>query len=704
MKLVIVESPTKARTISRFLGNNFIVESSNGHIRDLPKGNLGIDIDETDDFEIKYVIPRKKSKHVTKLKKIFEKADDVYLATDEDREGEAIAWHIYEILKTHSQKKKIKDKTFFRIAFHEITKSAIKQAIKNPTEINMAMVNAQQTRRILDRLVGYKLSPFLWKKITKGLSAGRVQSPTVRLIVERETEIAKFIPTEYWSIEALLQGTTNDKTEFLANLIKKDDVRIAKLDIKTTKQADEIKQDLIKAEYKVLDIKDKDKNKYTTPPFKTSTLQQRANQELGFSVKKTMFVAQKLYEGIPLEGKQAAGLITYLRTDSLNLSEDFLKQTKEYILNKYGSEYSKLTRYKTNKKTAQEAHEAIRPTDCTNTPDKIKQYLDNNQYKLYDLIWRKAVASQMTEARINTATIKIQALKKQTKYELKTSGSSIKFAGWLKLYPDKMKQIILPNIKIDETLKLLKINNKQHFTEPLPRYTEASLIKTLEKYGIGRPSTYSPIISTIQLRNYVTREDKRFRPTEIGELVNNFLIKHFPDIVNYEFTAKMEEDLDKIANNEINYMKMIKDFYKPFKKNLDKKEEEVAKKSFDEKTDKKCPKCGELLIIKMGRFGKFIACAGFPKCKFTENLKGKDNKSKENNGTGIKCPKCQKNEIVKKKTRKGRFFFGCPSWPKCDFALWNEPIDKKCEKCGSLLTKNGKKIKCSNKECDFILS
>jgi len=678
MDLIIVESPMKAKTITRFLSDDFLVESCNGHIRDLPRGKLGVDPEKN--FETQYVIPTTKRKIVNKLKKLGEKADKIYLASDEDREGEAIAWHLDHILESKNTK---------RISFHEITQEAIKQALKTPRQIDINLVNSQQSRRILDRLVGYKLSPLLWKKLVKGLSAGRVQSPAVRLIVEREREIEKFKPQEYWSIEAELK---DKKETFWAKLVKKGGKTLDKLEIKTEKQVQEIIKDLEKAEYKIIDIRKKEINKSPRPPFITSTLQQQASRNLSFSVKQTMVIAQQLYEGVSLNKKGAAGLITYMRTDSLNLSEKFLKESQSFIKKVYGDKYLEKRVYKTKSKTAQEAHEAIRPTDCQNTPEKMAKYLNKNQLKLYDLIWRRAMASQMSKQILDSTAVDIEA----KQYLFRANGLNIKFDGWLKIYPEKQKENYLPDLKINQILELKQLKPDQHFTEPPPRYSEASLVKILEEYGIGRPSTYAPIITTIQTRNYVLKEQKRFKPTEIGILVNDLLVKHFFDIVDYKFTAQLENNLDEIAQGKEDYLKMLNNFYQPFIKNLQMKEEEIEKKFTDEQTDEKCPKCNEPLVIKMGRFGKFLACTGFPKCRHTKSLT--DSSGNNHEKIDIPCPKCD-GEIVKKRTRKGKFFYGCSNWPKCDFAVWDEPTDEKCPKCKSIMVKKGDQIKCSNKEC-----
>ncbi len=683
MKLIIVESPTKSKTLAKFLGKDYETISSYGHIRDLPKSELGVDVEH--DFKPKYVIPIKARPKVKLLKEAAKKAELIILATDPDREGEAIAWHIFQILDS------TKTENYQRVAFHEITKSAIEEALKNPRQIDMKLVNAQQARRILDRLVGYKLSPFLWKKVVKGLSAGRVQSVTVRLIIDKEREIKDFKPEEYWSIEAKLQKQ-NKKDEFVARLIKKDEKAIPKLGIKTQKEADEILKDLNGATYKIISVISKEVQRYPSPPFTTSTLQQEAARKLGFSAKQTMRIAQQLYEGIKIGQEGLIGLITYHRTDSLNLSSQALKTAQEFIKNTFGQNYALASPrvYRTKTKGAQEAHEAIRPTQAIHQPEDMKQYLNTYQYKLYNLIWCRFIACQMSAALLEATTIDIQA----KNYILRATGSVIKFDGFLKIYPTKFKENILPSLTKNELLKLIKLFSEQHFTQPPARYNEASLIKILEEYGIGRPSTYAPIISTIQERGYIEKnEQRKFIPTEIGFLVNDILVKNFPKIVDIEFTAQMENDLDKIAAGKEEWVTIVSNFYQPFHDNLLEKYETVEKKKLEEPTDKKCPKCGKPIIIKLGRFGKFYACSGFPECKYTEPIII---------STGVKCPKCNQGKIIEKKTKKGKIFYSCSRYPKCDFALWDKPTGEKCPQCGSLLvqTKNNK-IKCSNKECNF---
>ncbi|KPJ55383.1 DNA topoisomerase I [Parcubacteria bacterium DG_72] len=680
MNLVIVESPTKGRTIEKFLGKGCKVLSCFGHVRDLPESSFGVNVEKN--FEPKYIIPEKSKKVIADLKKASKKAKEVVLATDEDREGESIAWHLSEVLKLKSPK---------RIVFHEITKTAIEQALKNPRKIDKKLVDSQQARRVLDRIVGYKLSPFLWKKIARGLSAGRVQSVAVRLVVEREREIEKFKPQEYWTIEALLQKeqkTRNKKQEFTAQLFKKDNKPIQRLDIRSKKEADKILQDLEEAEYIVENIEKKEIKKNPLPPFTTSTLQQEAWKRFRLPAKITMRIAQDLYE---------KGYITYHRTDSVNLSQMSLAAAKTFIEKELGKKYwaGFFRKYKSKGKT-QEAHEAIRPAYAERKPEDIN--IEKTHQKLYDLIWTRFIASQMKQAFFDSTVIDIKA----NKYTFRTTGQIMKFDGFLKIYPLKYEETELPEMEKDEILKLKELLPSQHFTQPPGRYTEASLIKELEKNDIGRPSTYAPIISTIQSRNYIEKnEEKRFKPTEIGTVVNDILVEHFPKIVDINFTAKLETELDEIADGKDNYVKTCKDFYTPFEKNLKQKYEEVNKKDITEKeTEKKCKKCGSDLIIRIGKYGRFYACSAFPKCRHTESL--------EENSLNIKCPKCKQGNIVEKRTKKRKIFYGCDRFPKCDFALWDKPLQgpqgkpEQCPKCDSLLVEKGKQIKCSNKDCDFV--
>jgi DNA topoisomerase-1 len=642
MNLLIVESPKKSRTLSQFLNKDFKIAATVGHIRDLPRRKLGVDI--KNEFKPTYKAIPNKQKVIKELKKQSKKAKQVVLAMDPDREGEAIAWHTAKALNL--------GKNYQRIAFHEITKSAVEKALKNPRKIDMNLVNAQQARRILDRIVGYKLSPLLWRKIAKGLSAGRVQSVALRLIVEREKEIKAFVKKEYWTIEALLQKVKNG--EFKALLIQKGKKKLGKFAIKNKEQAEKIVKDLDDTEYKVKNIERKQRKRSPLAPFKTSTLQQESWQRFKFPAKMTMGIAQALYE---------KGLITYHRTDSTNLSQEALEKAKNIILDKWGKNYlpGASRQFKTKAKVAQEAHEAIRPSYPEKTPEKLKSNLEEVQFKLYDLIWRRFIACQMKEAVFDATIVDILA----KAYAFRATGQILKFDGFLKVYPMRYEEAELPELKKNEMLKLKKLIPEQHFTQPPPRYTEASLIKELEKNGVGRPSTYASIISVIQERNYIKKnEKKQFYPEEIGITVSDLLVEHFPKIVDINFTAKMEENLDKIANGKKEWTNTLENFYKPFAKNLNKKYKEIEKKV--ETTEKKCPKCGSPLVVRMSRFGKFYGCSNYPKCKFTQPFDAK---------TFGPCPKCKKGEIVEKKTKKGKTFWGCNLWPKCDYATWDEPAN-----------------------------
>ncbi|PJE58224.1 MAG: type I DNA topoisomerase [Candidatus Portnoybacteria bacterium CG10_big_fil_rev_8_21_14_0_10_36_7] len=657
MKLIIVESPTKARTITKFLDKKYKILSSFGHVRDLPKSTIGVDVENN--FLPKYITPVKAKKNLTLLKKTAEKADSIIMATDEDREGEAIAWHLATALK-------IEEKDTQRIVFHEITKDAILEALEKPRHLDMHLVNAQQARRVLDRLVGYNLSPFLWRKVARGLSAGRVQSVAVKLIVEREKEILAFKANEYWSISANLKKQQGEISEFTANLFKKDEQSLDKLEIKNSAQADEIVTDLEGAKYIVETINKKETIRRPLPPFATSTLQQYSSAKLRFSSKQTMRLAQQLYEGVELGNGQSTGLITYMRTDSLNISEQSIKEAKNYISKNVGADYSKERRFKTKSKGAQEAHEAVRPTMPAVSPDSIKQYLDAQQFKLYNLIWRRFMASQMADAILDTVAIDINAAGKNSKYIFRANGSQIKFPGWLNLYAGKVEEVILPKLSENEQLDLLKLIHEQHFTQPPARYSEATLIKVLEKEGIGRPSTYAPTLSTIQDRNYIFKnEQKKLQPTEIGTKVNEILSEHFPEIVDVKFTAKMEAEFDEVAEGKIEWTSVLNEFYNPFIKNLEKKQIVVAdRKKVEETTNKICPKCGGAIVIKSGRFGRFYACSKFPDCRHTEAIV---------KSTKIPCPKCSQGELVERRMKKRKVFFGCNRYPDCDYATWGNP-------------------------------
>ncbi|MFA5925582.1 MAG: type I DNA topoisomerase [Parcubacteria group bacterium] len=742
MKLIIVESPTKAKTISKFLGSKFKVRSSYGHMRDLPEKKMGIDIEKN--FEPQYVINPKSEEKVEILKKEARKAEKVILATDEDREGEAIAWHLSEILNLDPRVKN-------RIVFHEITKKAIEKALDSPRAIDFHLVDAQQARRILDRLVGFELSPFLWEKIRRGLSAGRVQSIALRLIAEREREIEKFKKEEYWTLSASLETKAPNEglvSNFEAGLTHQNEKKIEEVitlklfagDYKTRKSiiadektAKEIKEELEKSAYTVKEIIRKETKRTPPSPFTTSTLQQAAINSLGFSAKLTMMLAQKLYE---------QGFITYMRTDSSNLSLESMLAARKTIEKIFGKDYALESPrfYKTKSKGAQEAHEAIRPTDTNKTPDELGS-LDEKQLRLYRLIWRRMMACQMQPAILNSVKATIDAKGENNNYLLQANGSTIKFDGYLKVYGDKLPvtENILPPLKEKEILGLLEVSASQKFTAPPPRYSEAALVKVMEENGIGRPSTYAPTISTIIDRKYVDKnEEKKLFPLEIGFLVNDLLVEHFPEIVNSQFTAGMEKDLDKIAEGHKKWVPVIKEFYGPFHKNLKNKSKEVKKEDLLQKIGRQCPDCGGDLIMKFGRFGKFIACIKYPECRYTEKTAEEKKEEAENSGevcekcgspmvvkrgrfgaflgcskypecksiksiakkTGVQCPKCKEGDILERKSKRGRIFYGCSKYPSCDFSLWNKPTGNICEKCGSLMIydmKNG--TRCSNKEC-----
>ena len=730
--LVIVESPTKAKTISRFLGSNYIIKSSFGHVRDLPKSKLSIDIEH--DFAPKYIVSKDKTKVVKEFKEAAKKADEVILASDEDREGEAIAWHLSEILD-------LKKKELKRITFHEITKHALEEAMKHPRELDMNLVDAQQARRVLDRLVGYELSPFLWRKVAKGLSAGRVQSVAVRLIVEREREIKAFNTEEYWSLEGVF---SKEKNIFNAKLHSVANKKLDKMDLKNAEQVNKIIADLEKQKYTIKDLEKKQTKRNPLPPFTTSTLQQEANNALGFSAKQTMMLAQKLYEGIEIGNEGHVGLITYMRTDAVNLSEKFLNESREVIEKEFGKKYSLSAPrfYKNKNKNAQEAHEAIRPTDAFRTPKSVEPYLDRNQYRLYDLIWRRAVATQMAEAELNSVSMDVVS---ENNYLFRATGQTIIFDGFLKLFPEKTKENTLPELVIGDKVNCEELKPEQHFTEPPARYSDATLVKAMEEYGIGRPSTYAPTIATIESRGYVERDEKkRLAPTDIAFLVNDVLVEHFAQIVDYKFTAEMEESLDEIAEGAKKWPPVIRAFYTPFKENLTIKDKELVKKDIVEmETKEVCEKCGKPMVIKTSRYGKFLACTGYPECKNTKNI-GRDGKVEEKTPEEItgekcekcggdmikkvgrfgpfmacanypkckniknidqkidmKCPKCGTGDIVQKRSKRGKIFFGCSKYPDCDFALWDKPTGKFCEKCKAPMITDRKGIeKCSNKECN----
>jgi len=680
--LVIVESPTKAKTIKRFLGKGYTVKSSMGHIRDLPKSQLGVDVENN--FEPKYITIRGKGDILKNLRAEAQKSSKVLLGPDPDREGEAIAWHLKEVLKLNDSK--------CRIEFNEITKKAILKAVKEPKEIDQRRVDAQQARRILDRLVGYNLSPFLWKKVKKGLSAGRVQSVTVKLILEREREINDFKPEEYWSLTA---SFANDGEIFEAKLVSKNN---NKIHIGSEEEMNEILKELRGQSFVVKSIKKKERKRKPLAPLITSTLQQEASKRFNFSAKKTMLIAQQLYEGIDLGGKEGTvGLITYIRTDSTKISDEAVSSCRAYIADKFGEEFvPEKPNVFPSRKGAQEAHEAIRPTSVSRDPDSIKSALTKDQLKIYRLIWERFVSSQMKPAVFDVTDVEIAA----GSYLFKATGSIIRFSGFLKVYSNtddlKGAETILPELSEGEILEVKQLEPKQHFTQPPPRYTEASLVKTLEELGIGRPSTYAPIIDTIITRGYVVKEDKYFVPTELGAVVTDLLEKYFSDILDVEFTAAMEENLDKIEEGEQEWKKVVEQFYKPFKEILEKAEEEVGKIDVEEEvTDKVCEKCGRNLVVKYGRYGKFLACPGYPECTNTKPFL---------ETVGVKCPECG-GEIVVRRSKRGRKFYGCENFPKCEFISWHKPTEKNCPQCNSKLvekgTKKNRRIVCSNQNCPY---
>ncbi|NLK20750.1 MAG: type I DNA topoisomerase [Epulopiscium sp.] len=678
--LVIVESPAKAKTIKKFLGRSYKVEASMGHVRDLPKSQLGINVEE--DFEPKYITIRGKGELLKKLRKEAKAADKVYLATDPDREGEAISWHLIHALK-------LDEKKISRITFNEITKNAVKNSIKEARSIDMNVVDAQQARRALDRIVGYKISPLLWRKIRKGLSAGRVQSVALRLICDREEEIENFVPEEYWTIDAEFSNEDNNKVLGFKFYGLKD----KKLEISTKEETDKIIKEVKKQKYKIEEIKRGERKRNPIPPFTTSTLQQEASKYLGFSTQKTMRIAQQLYEGIDLQGEGTVGLITYIRTDSVRISEEAKAQAKEYIEETFGKEYlnPKGAEYKSKGKS-QDAHEAIRPSYIDKAPKNIQKSLSKDQYKLYELIWQRFLASQMAPAEYNTFSIRISA----GKYIFTNSGSSIKFDGFLIVYNKEKDKDETPKFDIDENeaMVLQKIEGKQHFTQPPPRFSEATLVKTLEENGVGRPSTYAPTITTILARGYVAKENKVLYTTELGEIVNDILKTYFKNIVDVDFTAHMEEQLDGVENGDVPWKKIIKEFYPEFSETLKIAEEEIGNIDLEEVSDVICENCGRNMVVKYGRYGKFLACPGFPDCRNTKPLYEE---------AGVDCPNCG-GKVIIKKTKKGRKYYGCENNNECEFMSWNKPTGEKCPKCGEFLVEKGRnkvRVVCSNTDCNY---
>lgn len=680
--LVIVESPAKVKTIKKFLGANYEVAASNGHVRDMPKSQLGIDVEH--DYEPKYITIRGKGNILANLRKEVKKADKIYLATDPDREGEAISWHLYHALK-------LEDKKVYRITFNEITKNAVKESLKNPREINMDLVDAQQARRVLDRMVGYRISPLLWAKIKRGLSAGRVQSVALRIICDREDEINAFIPEEYWSLDVLLDMKGEKKPLSAKYYGTKD----GKKTISSKEELDGILKDLEKASYQVKEVKKGERLKKAPLPFTTSTLQQEASKTLNFSTQKTMRLAQQLYEGIDIKGSGTVGVITYLRTDSTRVSDEAEAMAKEYITKNYGEEYAAGTgNAKKGGQKIQDAHEAIRPTDLSRTPVALKESLSRDQFRLYQLIWKRFVASRMTPAKYETTSVKIAA----GEHLFTVAASKVLFDGFMSVYTsdDEEKQENNRLVKeIDENTLLTfnSFDSKQHFTQPPAHYTEATLVRALEELGIGRPSTYAPTITTILARRYVTKENRNLYVTELGEVVNNMMKEAFPSIVDVTFTANMEGLLDKVEEGVVGWKTVVSNFYPDLDEAVKQAEKELPEvKIADEVSDEICDECGRQMVIKYGPHGRFLACPGFPECRNTKPYFEK---------IGVQCPKCGK-DIVLKKTRKGRKYYGCIDNPECDFMVWQKPSDIKCDKCGSVMLVKGSKLVCSNEECGNV--
>ncbi len=750
--LVIVESPAKAKTIEKYLGKDFHVLASYGHVRDLiPKEGA---VDTEHDFAMKYDIIDRNQKHVQAITKAAKQADNLYLATDPDREGEAISWHIHELL---TKKKVLKDKPVYRVVFHEITKRAITDAIKNPSDLSFDMINAQQARRALDYLVGFNLSPLLWKKIRRGLSAGRVQSPALRMIVEREIEIENFKPREYWTVAAQAEAETRPVK---ARLTHFEGEKIEQFTINNEERATHVRSTLLAnadGKLEVSNVEKKQRKRNPAAPFITSTLQQEAIRKLGFTARKAMMVAQQLYEGIDLGG-ESVGLITYMRTDSIHLADEAITEIRKLINLRYGEDNVPDTPrvFKTKSKNAQEAHEAIRPTSALKIPDEIKKHLTTDQYKLYSLIWKRTIASQMIAATLHTVAVDLMAGDKNNLF--RANGSTIAIPGFMTVYQegkDDTKQdagdeVLLPPMKQGDILELKTIDALQHFTEPPPRYSEASLVKTLEEYGIGRPSTYASIISTLQNRDYVRLETKRFHPTDVGRIVNKFLTEHFNNYVDYDFTANLEDQLDAVSRGEKDWIPLMADFWKPFKSLIEEKDKSVERKDVtQEAIDEACPECGKPLSIRLGRNGRFIGCTDFPACKYTRNL-GEDGEQEEPTvvedrkcpkcesdlvikrgrygkfigcsgypdckhieplekpeDTGVQCPECQSANIMKRKSRNGKIFYSCSAYPKCKYALWNEPLAESCPECNSPILsikttkRSGTEVVCPQKECKY---
>lgn len=750
--LVIVESPAKAKTIQKYLGSNYEVVASYGHVRDLPARKGSVDPDQC--FAMTYVPLEKNARHIDTIAKMLKKSDSLFLATDPDREGEAISWHIYELMK---EKNLTKDKAIHRIFFNEITKSAIQDAIDHPRAISMDLVNAQQARRALDYLVGFNLSPLLWKKIRRGLSAGRVQSPALRLIVEREEEIERFVSQEYWKI---LAQCIHTKAPFEARLTHYKNEKLQQFTVTQQEQAEQIKDFLIKqaqGSLLVTHIEKKQRKRKPAPPFITSTLQQEAARKLGFTARKSMMVAQQLYEGIDI-GTGTVGLITYMRTDSVNLSTEAVGEVREFITERYGADNcpDSLRIYKTKSKNAQEAHEAIRPTSIRRIPEMVQSALTADQYKLYSLIWKRTVACQMEDALLDTVAVDLSCGEGNT---FRANGSTVTFLGFLSVYEegrddgkeDDGEGTLLPILQVGEKIQLQAILANQHFTEPPPRYSEATLVKALEEYDIGRPSTYASIIHTLQQREYVIVDKKRFFPTDVGRIVNRFLTGYFTRYVDYKFTAQLEDTLDAIARGEKEWIPVLEEFWQPFVQQIQTTDEQVQRKDVtSEVLEEKCPKCQKPLSIRLGKRGRFIGCTGYPDCDYTQDMAGQENEKsapevvqdrkcpscsnplhikvgrygrfigcsnypeckhmepiEKPADTGVDCPKCNQAKILQRKSRKGKIFYSCGNYPKCDYALWNEPVDKACPKCSwPILTvkeskKFGRQILCPQEGCGY---
>jgi len=752
--LVIVESPAKAKTIKKYLGKDFEVLASYGHVRDLKPKEGAVEPDN--DFAMKYQVIDKNSKHVDAIAKALKKADALYLATDPDREGEAISWHLLEILKN---KKLLKDKEVGRVVFHEITKKAIREAVEQPRDIAMELVNAQQARRALDYLVGFNLSPLLWKKIRRGLSAGRVQSPALRLIVEREEEIERFVPREYWTVEA---DVSSKGQNFGSKLIQFEGEKVEQFTIDNSERADQVEATLLKeaeGQLVVSKVVKKQRKRNPAAPFTTSTLQQEASRKLGFSAQRTMRTAQQLYEGIDIGG-ETVGLITYMRTDSVNLAAEAIEELRGFIAQRYGSDNvpPEPRTFKTKSKNAQEAHEAIRPTSVERVPASIQGHLSKDQFRLYELIWKRTVSCQMVHATLDTVAVDLTAGEGNV---FRANGSTIVHPGFMAVYQESVDDAkekdkdddnkLLPKLLEGEKVELIAIRPEQHFTEPPPRFSEASLVKALEEYGIGRPSTYASIISTLQQREYVEMDKRRFIPTDVGRVVNKFLTNHFTQYVDYDFTAKLEDELDAVSRGEEEWVPLMKRFWRPFKDLVVDKEKSVSRKEVtQEELDEACPQCGKPLAIRLGRRGRFIGCTAYPDCDYTRNL-GDDKDTKNEPevvegrtcpdcgsalviregrygkfigcssypdckhiepleqpvDTGVTCPKCNKGTMMRRKSRRGKIFYSCSTYPDCDYAVWNEPINEPCPDCGwPILTikttkRKGTEKVCPQKECGF---